>query len=182
MTAVTWSLLVVAVAVAVWGWTVTGRPRIVAAATVCVLTAAVAVIGAASVEAATTDRVGTLVVVSLTGLLAIAGGGPITVAVFYLVDGQHPEARESVRRAGETLRGGSWIGALERAGVFATLVAGWPEGAAVVLGLKGLGRYPELRSGDSPGAAERFIIGTFTSVLWAVACAGLARLLWWQFW
>lgn len=177
-----WSLLGAAVAVAVGGWFVTGRPRIVAAAAVSALAAAAAVIGTASADAAATDRVGTLVVVSLAGLLAIAGGGPVTVAVFYLVDGRHPEARESVRRAGETLRGGSWIGALERAGVFATLVAGWPEGAAVVLGLKGLGRYPELRSGDSPGAAERFIIGTFTSVLWAVACAGLARLLWWEFW
>ena len=76
-----------------------------------------------------------------------------------------------MRRAGEVLRGGAWIGALERAAVFATLVAGWPEGLAVVLALKGLGRYPELRT-ETPGAAERFIIGTFTSVLWAVACAG----------
>jgi hypothetical protein len=43
----------------------------------------------------------------------------------------------------------------------------------VVLALKGLGRYPELRT-DTEGAAERFIIGTFTSVLWAVACTGAA--------
>ena len=38
------------------------------------------------------------------------------------------------------------------------------------------GRYPELRNQEDTGAAERFIIGTFTSVLWAVACAGLATL------
>ena len=57
------------------------------------------------------------------------------------------------------------------------MLAGWPEGLAVVLGLKGIGRYPELRHGDSSGTAERFIIGTFTSVLWAVACAGVAWLL-----
>lgn len=186
MTTLTWSLLGVAVVVAVAGWLVTGRPRTAAAAAVCALTAATAAIGTASTDAAATDRVGTLVVVTLAGLLAIAGGGPVTVAVFYLVDGHQggegAGAIESVRRAGEALRGGAWIGALERAGVFASLVGGWPEGAAIVLGLKGLGRYPELRSGDSPGAAERFIIGTFTSVLWAVACAGLARLLWWQFW
>jgi hypothetical protein len=46
-----------------------------------------------------------------------------------------------------------------------------------VLALKGLGRYSELRGqpGDaaaSGGVAERFIIGTFASVLWACACAG----------
>jgi hypothetical protein len=58
-------------------------------------------------------------------------------------------------------------------------VSGWPEGIAVVLGLKGLGRYSELKAeGPSAapaqgGVAERFIIGTFCSVSWAVACAGV---------
>ena len=57
-------------------------------------------------------------------------------------------------------------------------MAGWPEGMAIVLAIKGLARYPELRSPDQPASvtpqavAERFIIGTFTSVLWAVTCAG----------
>ena len=37
-----------------------------------------------------------------------------------------------------------------------------------------LARYPELKATNS-GAAERFIIGTFASVLFAAACAGLAR-------
>lgn len=115
--------------------------------------------------------------VALATLLAVVGGGPVTAAVFELVDARDDDERTSVRRAGEVLRGGAWIGGLERAAVTATLVGGWPEGVAVVLAVKGLGRYPELRSGDSPGAAERFIIGTFTSVLWAVACAGAATLL-----
>ena len=53
----------------------------------------------------------------------------------------------------------------------AALVAGWPEGTAVVLALKGLGRYPELRNAGTGAVAERFIIGTFASVLWAAACA-----------
>lgn len=69
----------------------------------------------------------------------------------------------------QTLRGGTSIGALERIGVVVTLLAGWPEGLALVLGVKGLGRYPELRR---PVAAERFIIGTLASVLWAVATVG----------
>ena len=46
-----------------------------------------------------------------------------------------------------------------------------------MLGLKGLGRYPELRNQEHTGTAERFIIGTFTSVLWAVACAVFIHLL-----
>jgi hypothetical protein len=86
------------------------------------------------------------------------------------------EERDEVRHAGTVLRGGAWIGALERLGVFVALVAGWAPGLAIVLAVKGLGRYPELRSQDDTGVAERFIIGTFTSVLWAVACAGVAVL------
>jgi hypothetical protein len=81
-----------------------------------------------------------------------------------------------VRSAGEVLRGGAWIGALERGAVYAALVAGWPEGVALTLGLKGLGRYPELRNQEHTGTAERFIIGTFASVLWAAGCAGVLHL------
>ena len=120
-------------------------------------------------------------------LVAVAGGGPLTVAVLRSVSartdlnepGQH-EADDGhgtrggdVVAAAEALRGGAWIGALERIAVAATLIAGWPEGLAVVLAVKGLGRYPELRR---PGAAERFIIGTFTSVLWAAGAAGVVAL------
>ncbi|WP_191907912.1 hypothetical protein [Nocardioides cynanchi] len=111
------------------------------------------------------------VVLLLAGVLAVTGGGLVTTQVFALVD---RDARTV--RAGEVLRGGAWIGALERLAVFAALVAGWGPGLAIVLAVKGLGRYPELRNQEDTGAAERFIIGTFTSVLWAVACAGLATL------
>lgn len=72
------------------------------------------------------------------------------------------------------LRGGAWIGLLERLAVVSTLLAAWPEGLAVVLAVKGLARYSELKRPN--GAAERFIIGTFCSVLWASACAGIATL------
>lgn len=119
----------------------------------------------------------TLLVV-LAGALAVAGGGPVTSRVFALVDGHgHGDDPGSMNRAGEVLRGGAWIGALERAAIFASLATAQPEGVAIVLGLKGLGRYPELRNEQRTGAAERFIIGTFTSVLWAAACAGVVRLL-----
>lgn len=72
------------------------------------------------------------------------------------------------------LRGGLWIGALERAAVAVCLLIGQPGGLALIVAIKGLGRYPELRAS---GAAERFIIGTLTSFLWAAAAAGVALLL-----
>lgn len=114
-----------------------------------------------------------LLIALAVGALAVAAGGLLTAGVFRLVDGGSAARRDSMRSAGEVLRGGAWIGALERAAVYATLVAGWPEGMALVLGIKGLGRYPELKNQDHPGTAERFIIGTFTSVLFAAACAGV---------
>jgi hypothetical protein len=110
-------------------------------------------------------------VILLAGVLAVTGGGLVTTQVFALVDKDSRTVR-----AGDVLRGGAWIGALERLAVYAALVAGWGPGLAIVLAVKGLGRYPELRNQEDTGAAERFIIGTFTSVLWAVACAGLAAL------
>jgi hypothetical protein len=122
----------------------------------------------------------------LVGLfaVAVAGGGPVTAAVLRLADAGDggDRGRHRGAHAEQVLRGGAWIGTFERAAVFGALVAGWPEGLAVVLALKGLGRYSELRadagspgappSADAGGVAERFIIGTFASVLWAVACAG----------
>jgi hypothetical protein len=122
-------------------------------------------------------RVAVIVLVALCGLLATIGGGPVTTAVFAAVDRGQPAA-DSVARAGDILKGGAWIGALERLAVFAGLAAGFPEGVAVVLALKGVGRFPELRADGAGGGAatERFIIGTFTSVLWAAACAGVVAL------
>ena len=105
-------------------------------------------------------------------LAAVVGGGPVATAVLRAAD---PAA---VGVAGgpqdpEILRGGAWIGVMERAAVAATLLAAWPEGLAVVLAVKGLGRYAELRA---PAAAERFIVGTLASGLWSAACVGVAVL------
>ncbi|MCW2133967.1 hypothetical protein [Arthrobacter sp. VKM Ac-2550] len=105
---------------------------------------------------------------------AAVGGGPLTVSILTLsFNALHPENREKAEKE-PVLRGGAWIGVLERTGISVTLLAGWPEGLAVVLAVKGLGRYSEL--GQS-GAAERFILGTFASVLWAAAASGIAVLL-----
>ncbi|WOP18195.1 hypothetical protein [Raineyella sp. LH-20] len=80
---------------------------------------------------------------------------------------------QSLQGAARVLRGGRWIGRLERLTIFVSLVAGYPNGAAVAVAVKALARYPELKSTTS-AAAERFIIGTFVSVLWAAGCAALA--------
>ena len=86
-------------------------------------------------------------------------------------DDAAPDGAASVETV---LRGGAWIGFLERAAVAATLLAGWPEGIALVLAVKGVGRYSELRETNAP---EAFIVGTLASLLWASAAAGTAQLL-----
>jgi len=160
-------LTVLAAATAVTGL-VTGRaPRGWTIATVALVGLALAIAWFGDDDGGSHDHLLTVV----AGVVAVAGGGLVTSQVFGVVDRASP-----VRRAGEVLRGGAWIGALERLAVYVALVAGWGPGLAIVLAVKGLGRYPELRSQEDTGAAERFIIGTFTSVLWAVACVGLAVL------
>jgi hypothetical protein len=78
-------------------------------------------------------------------------------------------------RARSRLRGGTWIGALERLAVTGVLLAGEPSGIAVVVAVKGLGRYPELRNGSDPGVSERFVIGTLASLVWSGALGLLGR-------
>lgn len=107
----------------------------------------------------------------VTVAAAALGGGPVTVSILQTsYNREHPDNHHDVTEA-PVLRGGAWIGFLERVAISATLLAGWPEGMAVVLAVKGLGRYSEL--GSSAGAAERFILGTFASVLWAAAATGV---------
>lgn len=90
-----------------------------------------------------------------------------------------PDPSSQAPAAETILRGGAWIGYLERAAISATVLAAWPSGIALVLAVKGVGRYPELRGPGSAEASapEAFIIGTLASVLWAAAGAGVATLL-----
>jgi hypothetical protein len=161
-----------------FGWSPYGRA--VWAPVTTLALAAAAVLAAVS-DRLSADRVEVTILVAMTGLLAVVGGGPVTTRIFAFVDRADRDPRllqQTLDQAGLVLRGGAWIGALERLAVFAGLAAGFPEGVAVVLALKGVGRFPDLR-GDATGngaATERFIIGTFTSVLWAAACAGMVAL------
>lgn len=104
---------------------------------------------------------------------AIGAGGAVTTAVLRAADPSAVGVPGGPQDP-DVLRGGAWIGVLERAGVSIALLAGSAEALVVVLGVKGLGRYAELRA---PAAAERFIIGTLASALWAAACVGVAVLL-----
>lgn len=138
----------------------------------------------------------TLVAVSALALGTI-GGWPLTAGVLRLAarsrdagpaDAQGEEAgatAASVADGGDgptgptaraALRGGTWIGILERAAVTGGLLLGYPTAVAFVIAVKGLGRYPELR--DNPQASERFVIGSLASLLWAAAVgvAGAALL------
>lgn len=128
---------------------------------------------------------------SIALLVAGALGSPITLAVLRLaraVDEQKnlPDpgpvedvaAREIEPAVDETapdtpgvLRGGLVIGILERTAVALAILMNEPVAIAYVVAIKGLGRYAELK--ETPAAAERFIIGTLTSLLWACAVAGL---------
>lgn len=78
----------------------------------------------------------------------------------------------------DVLPAGAWLGVFERLSVCVSLLCAWPEGIIVVVGLKGVGRYQELaaRRGEML-VVERFLIGTFCSVLWASAAAGVGVLL-----
>ncbi len=132
----------------------------------------------------------------LLGMLAVAlaviGGGPVAVLVLDLATnssvppGQHggimvapasprlPSTPSAVApERYEVLRGGLTIGILERLAVTGAILAGFPEAIAVVVAIKGVGRFTELAAAES---RERFIIGTLTSLIWACACAWLVPL------
>ena len=176
------------------------RPRhdLVAAGVLVVLVAACAAVALPAVGHSLS--LPARVVIYLTvAIIAVAGGGPLvrTVLAAGWVDGRraNPDTEspniespntESPAPAspapdhdadhdvnGGPLRGGRIIGYLERAAVCATLLAGWPESMAVILAVKSLARYPELRA---PHASEQFIMGTFTSVLWACGLSGVGFL------
>lgn len=103
---------------------------------------------------------------------AVLMGGAVTRCLLALADAS---SRSPTRRVSRTvLQGGAWIGALERLALAAVLLLAWPEGVAVIVAVKSLARFPEIRAGQGTGAAERFLIGTFASLGSAAACAGVA--------
>ncbi|BDZ43679.1 hypothetical protein GCM10025865_29780 [Paraoerskovia sediminicola] len=122
-----------------------------------------------------------LTVVTVLGTLALSVGGGAWFTPLVLRAASRSTTREArALGAGDpegdpgtpagpqavaALRGGTWIGLLERFAVTGCLLAGYPAGIALVVAVKGLGRYPELR--EKPVASERFVVGTLASLVWS---------------
>jgi hypothetical protein len=112
-------------------------------------------------------------------------GGAAGTAASQSVDGEltaepGPPSSDGSAAAASTpsqriLRGGAIIGVLERLGVCLAILAGQPVAIAYIVAIKGLGRFAELK--ETPVAAERFIIGTLTSMLWAAGTAAAVKVL-----
>ena len=151
----------------------------------------IATLAAASLDSAVAFGLAPLV--TLLGLTtAIFGGSPAASTALDLAmggtvaPGLHggiivaerrtpAEERQGLQAATrrEVLRGGLTIGVLERVATAGTIIAGFPEGLAIVVAVKGVGRFTEL---EAPEARERFIIGTFASLIWACAAAFVVHL------
>ncbi|MDO5678096.1 MAG: hypothetical protein Q4G35_11380 [Propionibacteriaceae bacterium] len=92
-------------------------------------------------------------------------------------DIRHTRERLGLEAAQRELPGGRWVGIFERIAIYACIVSGFASGIAIVLAVKGLGRYADLKTTSASGTSrkgELFIIGTFASVLWAAVWAGIA--------
>lgn len=120
----------------------------------------------------------------VVGAVLATWGNPVIRLVLRRIDATGREPADEVQLARENLGlvqaqkelpGGRWVGMLERLAVYACIVAGFPAGIAMVLAVKGLGRYAELATSEPESRkGELFIIGTFASLLWAGLWAGAA--------
>lgn len=110
----------------------------------------------------------------LAAIVSAAGGYPLVPLLLRMThDGPGSKPSRTGSEDIEVLRGGMWIGIIERALVAGAIVLGRPELMAVVVAVKGLGRFAEIKS--SAAAGERFIIGTFVSI----AIASLVGVIGW---
>lgn len=156
--------------VAVVAWRTTARVLTVLTVSLTVVTLLVAAI---------LPEVAPPVVTAITAVaavvIAVAGGSP---TVRLLLDRTTFDEQEGLHGGivvgeRELLRGGEVIGLLERLAVVGAIIAGFPEALAVIIAIKGVGRFTELENG---AVRERFILGTLGSWIWAAAAAGLVLL------
>ncbi|MGV8913720.1 MAG: hypothetical protein ACOH14_13995 [Rhodoglobus sp.] len=124
------------------------------------------------------DLSGLVILLSVAMIaLATIAGSPLVAYVLSLAS--YPAARgihggilvsdsDSPLPQREILRGGTTIGYLERFAFIGSLMVGQPGAIAVIIAIKGLGRFSEL---ENAAARERFIIGTLVSIVWAGLCA-----------
>lgn len=114
-----------------------------------------------------------LVAIQISAVLAAAVTGSSAVRLVLAAGGIPTRGDNHDDEPDVPLRGGRIIGMLERTTVAVSLLLAWPAGIGVALAVKSLARFSELRA---PRASEQFILGTFASVLWASAFAGVAYL------
>ena len=135
-----------------------------------------------------------IMIAMLGTAVAVLGGNPVTRRILEIAthgrvrDGANGGIMLDAQAAGvsegaepgtattEVLRGGTTIGYLERLAVVMSLIVGFPEAIAIVVAIKGVGRFSELAAAES---RERFIIGTLSSLLWACVVGALVRLAIW---
>ncbi|TQO18896.1 hypothetical protein FB472_0427 [Rhodoglobus vestalii] len=119
-----------------------------------------------------------LIVLMSAALVALAtiAGSPLVALVLSLASYPAPRGEhggilvadgDSPLPKREVLRGGTTIGYLERFAFIGSLMVGQPGAIAVMVAIKGLGRFSEL---ENAAARERFIIGTLVSMVWAGLC------------
>lgn len=113
-------------------------------------------------------------IAAVVGIAVVLGGVPVIERALKKID----PAGEGTGHG--TPRGGRWIGVLERAWVYIAIVVGSPTALAVLVAIKGLGRFGDLRDGDT-AFAERFIIGTLISMGSAALVALVVRYLLFRF-
>lgn len=136
-----------------------------------------------------------LILGALAVAIAVVGGNPVTRRVLAVAAGSRvretPDGGIVVQADVEDddsdddddddaprtlLRGGTTIGYLERIASVLAVIAGYPEAIAVIVAIKGIGRFSELAAAE---ARERFIIGTLSSLVWASLIGALIRLAIW---
>lgn len=123
------------------------------------------------------DLSGLVILMSVAMIaLATVAGSPLVAYVLSLAS--YPATRgihggilvsdaDSPLPQREILRGGTTIGYLERFAFIGSIMVGQPGAIAVIIAIKGLGRFSEL---ENAAARERFIIGTLVSLVWAGLC------------
>lgn len=161
---------VVTAVVAVLAWRRSSR---VVALLAIALLALTLVVAAVLPEAAPTAVVAITTLAAL--VIGVTGGSPVVRLLLGRTSFDEQEGMHGGIVVGERemLRGGEMIGLLERLAVAGAIIAGFPEALAVIIAVKGVGRFTELENG---AVRERFIVGTLGSWIWAAAAAGLVLL------
>lgn len=149
----------------------------------------VAVIGAGIIASVTMESERStittlLVAITFTALGTIGGSPAVALVLRWATKGAVPLGDHGgilVRDPGqpsparEVLRGGATIGYLERLALIGSVLAGQAAAIAIIVAIKGLGRFSELETSE---ARERFIIGTLTSLTWAGAAVAATGVGW----